>query len=92
MNTLSVLCSTLSMVPQPVLLSMIRTDTRVNAFHKCSRDDRLQPLPGPIMRHFTAFLSDYLNYVTITYFYSLSNALLSIHCKLRGMSSEGVVR
>jgi len=47
MNTVSVLCSTLKMLPQPVLLSMIRTDTRVHASHTYSRGDRLQPPPGP---------------------------------------------
>ena len=47
MITVSALCCTLSLLAQPLLLSMIRTDTRVHASHTHSTGYRLQPLPGP---------------------------------------------
>ena len=129
MNTVSVLCSTLSMLPQPVLLSVIRTDTRVSASHTYSRCDRLQPLPGPdyheafngvpqwplklcnnclfilsvqCTTHYHPFIHSVFCLTTgpkppLKRFLHIVRSRASFklppnHCKLRGMSSEGVVR
>jgi len=96
MKTVSVLCSTLSMLAQPVLLSMIRTDTRVHASQTYSRGDRLQPLPRPDYHEAFHDVPQLLHKLRHTLFIStacpVNCSLLSNHCTLCGMSSEGVVQ
>jgi hypothetical protein len=83
------------MLPQPVLLSIIQIDTRVNAPHSYSSGDSLHPLPGPDYHESFHSVPQLLLKLRHNHLF-LQPVQLVIHyhpitVTSRGMSSEGVV-